>query len=219
MPGVPNEVVFARTAAGAAITWGQVRANADRVYRVQCLADRLRSFMVLQYRELQQKNINGPFILGLTVMAGVEILGKIFYSTPIPTDPNDANKEAFCRFCAKLDQRFGRTPPKAFKNAFEARWAEARPDRISVIFYRYFRNTLIHGYYGRAVFLTGQGTNDLLLRDDGCLLVHPDWLLERFIAAAEVHIAELLAAAPNSSLRRNGLNYLHGLLDEPADEA
>lgn len=218
MPGVPDDVIFARNQAGAPITWGQVRANPDRAYRVRCLADRLRSFMVAQYRELGQKNINGPFILGMTVMTGVEILGKIFYAMPAPDDPGEANKVAFCRFCAQLHQRFGRPPSKDFKDAFVARWGGEKPESVSAILYRYFRNTLVHGFYGKAVFLTGQDTDDLLLRDDGCVVVHPDWLLQRFIAAAERHVNELLVAPPQSSLRRNALNYLHELLDEPAED-
>lgn len=213
MSGVPDYVVFAHPSNGP-ITWGQVRANQDRAYRVQCLAARLRTLMVMQYRQLQEKKITGPFVIAITVMSGIEILGEIFYSTPVPPDRNDASKEAFCRFCAKVHQRFGRAPSKNFKDAFEARWNNGRPESVAAIVYKYFRNTLIHGYYGRSVFLTGGGTNDLTLCDDGCVLIHPDWLLERFIAAAEEHIDTLLMAPPQCGLRRNALNYLHDLLDE-----
>ena len=217
MPGVPDEVIFARTPEGDPITWGAMRANADSAIRVQFLAHRLNSFVIGQYRELQQKNVNGPFVLGMGVMAGVEILGKVFYAKPAPQNAGEANKMAFCRFCGQLEARFGRPPPLEFRKAFVDRWGGARPGSVAEIFYTYFRNTLVHGFYGKAVFLTGEGTNDLLLRDDGCVLVHPDWLLQRFIGAAEVHVGKLVEAAPQSRMRRNALDYLHELLDEPPE--
>lgn len=216
MPGTPNEFIFARSPDGqSVITWGQVRASADPVHRLQSLALRLRGFLIAQYAELLDKNVSGPFPVSMAVMAGIGTLGEVFYATPKPADAGAENRESFRRFCVKLDQRLGRQPPLAFRTAFAERWGVDCPQSVAVILYTYFRNSLVHGYYGRTVFVTGDGTNSLHLRDDGCVLIHPRWLLERFLEVAEEHVADVLVAPSQSSLRRNALNYVRGLLDEP----
>lgn len=146
-----------------------------------------------------------------TLSDGIGTLGEVFYATPKPADVGAENRESFRRFCVKLDQRLGRQPPLAFRTAFAERWGVDCPQSVAVILYTYFRNSLVHGYYGRTVFVTGDGTNSLHLRDDGCVLVHPRWLLERFLEVAEEHVAEVLVAPSQSSLRRNALNYVRGL--------
>jgi hypothetical protein len=72
----------------------------------------------------------------------------------------------------------------------------------------------VHGYYGKAVFVTGEQTKDVLLREDGCVLIHPDWFLQRFIKTAEQHIQQVVREEANGSLRRNALRYISILLNE-----
>ncbi len=180
---------------------------------------RIRGFLIAQYAELLDKNVSGPFPVSMAVMAGVGTLGEIFYSRPRPPDAGAENRESFRRFFVKFDQKLGRRPPLAFRNAFAERWEVECPQSVALIFYTYFRNSLVHGYYGHTVFVTGEGLNSFLLRDDGCVLVHPRWLLERLLTVAEEHVADVLKAPPQSALRRNALNYLHGLLGEQHDEA
>jgi hypothetical protein len=171
--GIPDDVAFAQRAGGGDILFGDVRNNRNAAARAEFLARRLETFFLGAYQELVDRNVSSPFSVSIMVMSGIGTLGEIFYSNPPPPDSRDRNREAFCRFCARVDQRFGRPHSIAFRKAFAQRWSTERPDSISGVLYTYFRNSLIHGYYGRGVFLTGASTQEMLVKDDGTVLIHP----------------------------------------------
>lgn len=78
---------------------------------------------------------------------------------------------------------------------------------------------MIHGYYGRAVYLTGDETSNVDFRDDGYVILNPQWFYERFSDTAEDHIEKMLKQQANGKLRKNGLKFVEKLIkSEPIDK-
>ena len=100
--GIPDEVAFAQRAGGGDIFFGDVRNNPDAAARAEFLARRLETFFLRAYQELIERNVSSPFSVSIMVMSGIGTLGEIFYSNPSPADSRDKNREAFCRFCARV---------------------------------------------------------------------------------------------------------------------
>ena len=81
-----------------------------------------------------------------------------------------------------------------------------KPNNGAEVLYTFFRNSFIHGYYGRAVFLTGDDTQEVEFRADGCVLLHPWWFYERFSNVARELLVEMFKEQQNGQLRRNALS-------------
>jgi hypothetical protein len=176
--------------------------------------------MIGQFGELTTKQVNAPFVLCALALVGVSSLGDIFYYDKIAKSNPDHNRVTFCAACDRVDERFTRTPPKKFKLAFVERWPEhERPCSASEVMYTFFRNTLLHGYWGRGVFMTGKLPEKLLLRDDGCVLLDPEWFYDRFLKSVDWHIAEMKVDNSASVVRRNAVNYVQRLVERPARSA
>lgn len=209
----PDRVIFGPGSEGAPqVTWGHLRANPDESFRLGCLARRLTTFLHDQCATLT--GIGAPVPTSTVALVGIGALAEIFYRDAIDASNKEHGRITFCKACDQLDGKFTRTPSKDFKDAFEARWKDGRPASASSVLYTYFRNSLIHGYYGEGVFLTGDETPDLKLEDDGCVLLNPDWFFDKFLKAVEWHCAEVLREQATGPLRYNALNYVRKLIGE-----
>ena len=92
-----------------------------------------------------------------------------------------------------------------------------KPNNGAQVLYTFLRNSFIHGYYRRAVFLTGDDTQDVQFRADGCVLIHPWWFYERFSTLVKKLLVAMFKEQQNGKLRRNALKYVSTLLDQPRD--
>lgn len=215
MPGAPDELIFSDSPehGAAQITWGALRANHDAQFRLLCLSKRIRGFLLDQTSRLLNEGTNAPFPLVVTTTVGIGSLAEVFYSDTVPARQDERNRIIFCCFADKIAEDFSRSLKKDFKVQFAERWGE-RPRTGSQILYTFFRNSLVHGYYGQAVFLTGDETDSIEYRADGCVLLNPEWFFTRFAAAANTHLDRALEEQENGCLRRNALGYVAGLLGE-----
>lgn len=219
MAGTPDEVVFSidPTDDTKRITWGQLRANSDSDFRLRCLKVRIEDLLLFQSGQLLKPGSYAPYPLAVLTLIGLGALGEIFCGDTVAAAASDHNKSIFCQIAKRLAQQFSRPLTKTFKEAFAERWGVDKPRDGALVLYTFFRNSFIHGYYGRAVFLTGDETPDVAFRDDGCVLLHPWWFYERFVDLTQDLLAEMLKEQPNGQLKRNALKYISNLLDEPKD--
>jgi hypothetical protein len=214
--GAPDEARFSPglKKGEEAVTWGSLRQLTNDDYRLAALSARIRSFLIEQTSAILEKKAYAPFPLTAVTLIGIGSLGEIFYADAADPHDEDRNLILFCEFCDSIDKRFPRAPNKNFKEAFASRWRVEKPRSISRILYTFFRNSFVHGYYGRSVFLTGDETPDITLRDDGCVLLQPDWFYGAFRHAAENHLVRMQKEKKDGRLRRNGLAYVRKLIDE-----
>ena len=193
MKGVPDEVVFcdALTPGEPQITYGNLRCNTDDLYRLRCLQVRIESWLIKQC-QVMQKGDSCPFPLVVTTLVGIGSLSEVFYRDRVPSDLEDRNRQLFSTFCSTLDQKLATTLKKDFKESFAERWSVEKPSTLSGLLYTFFRNSLLHGYYGRAVFITGDDTDDVDCDSLGFVRLNPYWLFERFVCSARKHTEGML---------------------------
>lgn len=67
--------------------------------------------------------------------------------------------------------------------------------------------------------MTGKLPEKLLLRDDGCVLLDPEWFYDQFLKSVDWHIAEMKVDNSASVIRRNAVNYVQRLVERPARSA
>jgi hypothetical protein len=219
MPGTPDDVIFSLDPddKDKRISWGQLRANTDQTFRLRCLQARVEDLLLLQSSQLLKPDSYAPFPLAAITLIGVGAVGEIFFADTVPASASNRNKSLFCQAAKKLAQQFSRPLSKNFKEAFSKRWGVEKPNNGAEVLYTFFRNSFIHGYYGRAVFLTGDDTQEVEFRADGCVLLHPWWFYERFSNVAMELLVEMFKEQQNGQLRRNALKYVSNLLDESVD--
>lgn len=210
---MPDNVVFCDSISGSGpqITYGELRGNQDEAFRLECLKVRIESWLIKQCDDLNTRR-SCPFPLAVTTLVGIGSLAEIFYRDSVAAESADANRMLFSKFCVTLDQRIGRTLTKRFKESFIERWSVEKPETLADLLYTFFRNSLLHGYYGRAVFITADETDDVECDEDGFVRLNPFWLYEQFKTSAMKHSADALQEESNGTLRRNALNYVERLL-------
>ena len=72
---------------------------------------------------------------------------------------------------------------KAEKELVKKNWPDKDGEKIKTLtdlFYKYYRNTMIHGYRGNGVFLSSDLKPPFIF-NDGFLIINPDWFWTRFI--------------------------------------
>jgi len=109
---------------------------------------------------------------------GVETLGEITIA-----ESSDDNGIQFKKILWKFDTNITKTLTKAEKELVKKNWPDKDGEKIKTLtelFYKYYRNTMIHGYLGKGVFLSS-GLKPPFIFNDGFLIINPDWFWTRFI--------------------------------------
>lgn len=105
---------------------------------------------------------------------------------------------------------------KAEKELVKKNWPDKDGERIKILtdlFYKYYRNTMIHCYRGKGVFLES-GLNPPFIFNDGFLIINPDWFWTRFIEVFNSTFEQLLKDKKKGSGERTRcLDYIRKLLD------
>lgn len=200
---VPDHVVFGPAGNGKDLSYGDVRAMQTQD-RVAALRRRHEAWLVDQSKALAA-SAGSPFPLAVMTCIGMEALGLIAFG------PGSKLKDPFVAVATVVDSRFTLPLSATFKANLVARWAvtldpDARPGAVGShadLLYFFFRNSMVHGFRGRGVFLTGDETSDMSVQDaDGTMTLNPWWLWARYEKAVTVTFDEIESSTASSSAKR-----------------
>jgi len=211
MKKTPDIVIFGRNALNEGIDYGYVRKIKDDNELIDLLRLRLKVFFIDQVQPLQ--NSRSAFPLTTMTCIGIETLGKIF----VPEQKDDTSYQ-FVEIIKKNHQVFGRKPNKKYHQKLIEIWSEkdlTNIDSFGKIIYRFFRNTMIHGYQAKGVFLSYEDTNSIKIDESFAFVtINPDWFWNSFKDFYEKRFAEILNAQDNNNERKNCLKYIKEFLLE-----
>jgi hypothetical protein len=207
---IPDNIVFGwKTEAREGIFYGEVRRISDENQLISLLKLRLDAYYFSQIEPLIEAKSAFPLLVMTCI--GMETLGKIF------TDEPSENGDSFVVIAKKMDQIFGRNPGKTFRESFQANWPTkdwAKIDCFGRLLFKYLRNTMVHGYQGKAVFLSYEDTESyLIFNESGYMVINPKWLWVKLTTASEQLFDEAIKGQANSPIRKNCLAYIRQLLD------
>ncbi len=195
---VPDETYFGSDENGTGVLYGMVRKETNRVRRIQLLELRLRVLLVGQIDELyaapnRPRKVYSPFPLAILTCVSIETLGRVFY---LNDKKKDEKVQSYCFVSVvnHFDKQFSRPLNKEFKALLRKRFPEEQLDAsgtLSQLLYSYFRNTFVHGYSGRGVYL--EEAEDSWVMGDGFLVVNPNWFWRRFKQVFNEHFLRLYA--------------------------
>jgi len=211
---VPNEVVFANDR-NQIITYGQVR-QFDEARRLHALRKRLDYWLLDQIDPLCRRSETGdliiysPFPLAILSCITIETLGNVFFGVPKGTE-----KQVFERAAIYLDQKLKSPMKKGFLEKLKNLWPGSglkETRSASDVLYKFFRNTMAHGYYAKSVFLTADIDPDPWRYDEGFLQLHP-WNFWKLVRERgyERMFSEILDDK-NESMRHCALVYIDVLM-------
>ena len=206
---VPDKVIFGIDGLNNSINYGFVRQITDDNELINLLRLRLRVFLIDQVQILQ--NSRSAFPLATMTCVGIETLGEIF----VKENKNDTSFQ-FVETLKKVHQMFGRKPNKKFDKKLQTIWAEKdlkNIDNFAKIVYRFFRNTMIHGYQAKGMFLSYEDTNNIEIDEEFAFLkINPDWFWNNFKIYYENQFVYVGQTQENNSERQNCLKYIKTFL-------
>ncbi|MBL0035384.1 MAG: hypothetical protein IPP26_06355 [Flavobacteriales bacterium] len=147
----------------------------------------------------------------------VETIGRIFFKST-----GDSKASQFIQALGTLDQRLGRQLTKTFRERLVELWPVQEEGQLkktqdiktrAELLYTFFRNSMVHGYRARAVYLSDQEGLDIE-EGDGHLVLNPHWLWNRFKVAYEELLNEALDESRETSSRKHCLAYIRKILSE-----
>ena len=205
---VPNQTIFGVDENEASINYGTVRQITDEDRLIRLLKLRIEVFFIGQVKPLETVS---PFPLSVMTCIGVETLGEITIA-----ESSDDNGIQFKKILEKFDTNLAKTLTKAEKELVKKNWPDKDGEKIKTLtdlFYKYYRNTMIHGYLGKGVFLSS-GLKPPFIFNDGFLIINPDWFWTRFIEVFNSTFEQLLKDKKKGSGERTRCSdYIRKLLD------
>ena len=208
---IPDDSIFGPNDLGEGITYGYVRSIKDETELIRLLKLRLGGFFIRQVQPLQ--DAHSAFPLAVMTCVGIETLGVIF----VPKKEGDSSYQ-FVETTSKMHQIFGRKPDETFLESFAAIWSEKKKSDFNSygkVLYKFFRNTMIHGYQGKGAFLSYEDTDKIEIKSEsGFMVINPDWLWNTYKAFFEKRFSDVLEAQNNNPERQNCLQYIRGFLLE-----
>ena len=205
---VPDQTIFGVDENEASINYGTVRQITDEDRLIRLLKLRIEVFFIGQVKPLETVS---PFPLSVMTCIGVERLGEITIA-----ENSDDNGIQFKKILGKFDTNLAKTLTKAEKELVKKNWPDKDGEKIKTLtdlFYKYYRNTMIHGYRGKGVFLSS-GLKPPFIFNDGFLIINPDWFWTRFIEVFNSTFEQLLKDKKKGSGERTRcLDYIRKLLD------
>lgn len=211
MKKLPDELIFGRNSKNEVVTLGQVRNITDDTELIETLKHRLITYLNNQVEPLRTHG--SAFPLAVMTCVGIETLGNIFF-----LEDNDDKSFQFVSVTKKADQIFGRKLTKKFQDKLDAIWHEKDLKKIDCygkVLYKFFRNTMIHGYQGKGVFLSYEDTATIMIDDQTSFItINPNWFWETYVEVFEKLFKEAIKGQPNNKFRINCLKYVRDYLLE-----
>jgi len=202
---VPDKTIFAGVDdRNSPIDYGFVRTVSDGNELIKLLKLRLDTFLIKQVEP-----INGAFPKTTMTCITIETLGDIFFGK------NDTQSFGFVSVAKQLHQKFSCNVGKEFKKNLKELWDGtddvSEIDTLAKLLYKFFRNTMIHGYYGRGVYLSYEDTT-WFEKKDGYLTINPNWFWDKTKDLYENFFYEALNGTDNNPKRIKCLNYIMKIL-------
>lgn len=205
---VPYQTFFGVDENGNAINYGFVREIIDEDRLIELLKQRIQVFFVGQVEPLIKVS---PFPLSIMTCIGIETLGEI----TVLASPDD-NGIQFKKILGKFNNGFSKSLTINQKDLIRKNWPEKDSEKIKSLadlFYKYYRNTMIHGYRGKGVFLSSE-LETLYTFQDGFLIINPDLFWFRFKEIFDLVFVQLIKDRKNGSRERTRcLDYIRKLLE------
>ena len=209
MNQIPDNVIFGINEANVPIDYGYVRAINDENVLITLLKLRLEVFFINQVEPLLIAQCAFP--LSTMVCVGIETLGNIFIK-----ERKDDVSFQFVEILKRLNQNFGRKPNKKFNTQLTLIWKDKdlkNIDSFGKIVYRFFRNTMIHGYQGKGMYLSWESISKIEIDDNsGFIVLNPGWFWEIFKEYFYRKFDEILKSEINNTERQNCLFYIRNYL-------
>lgn len=203
---VPDHVCFGPDGRGGDFNYGQVRALTPQL-QIEALRRRHAAWLVDQSKPLAASGAS-PFPLAVMACVGMEALGQIAYGA----GPNVRDLSyPFVHVAREMDSLFSTTLTPAFSAAFTSRWSstldpKARTASVgdtASLLYMFFRNSMIHGYRGRAVFLTADETSSVKLDEtEGTMALNPWWMWRRYEDVVKSSFDDIVNASRTPNPKR-----------------
>ncbi len=209
MAKIPDEIIFGIDNNRNAVDYGFVRNIKDDNELINLLRLRLMRFFIEQVQVLQDSK--SAFPLTTMTCIGIETLGEIF----IEKNANDTSFQ-FVEIIKKVNQTFGFKPNKKYMTKLKEIWSEkdlAKIDNFGKLTYRFFRNTMVHGYQGKGVFLSYEDTESIEIDEKSAFIkINPDWFWNSFKGYYERQFKIVEKAESNNKERRNCIDYIKNFL-------
>jgi len=136
--------------------------------RVRAFKARIDDYLISQTERLASTGPWMPFPLTVMTLVGIELLGSYKYG-----DPGNNRNRHFQRIVEDIDPTFGEKKPNP----------DGKTVPISDFIYSAFRNTYIHGFLGKWVFITHrteEAEKWIYGRNDRLVVVNIYWFWTQF---------------------------------------
>lgn len=202
---VPDKTIFGVNDRDDSIDYGFVRKENDPNELIKFLKLRLDAFLIKQIEP-----ISGEFPKTTMTCVTIETLGEIFYGRK-----KNEHSYGFVLVAKQLNQQFSSNLGKEFKQNLCDLWEGTDDvsdiDTLAKLLYKFFRNTMVHGYYGRGVYLTIENTSSFV-KDQGFLTINPNWFWNGTKKLYDKFFNEALYGEDNNPKRIKCLNYIDKIL-------
>lgn len=205
---IPGNIVFGIDQNKEGVFYKDIRLVEDEQELIQLLKLRLDAFFIGQVMPMEQ--YYSAFPLAIMACIGIETLGQIFIGL------GEKSGDSFVSMTKQIHQFFGRKPSLKFEAGFRQSWPGKDWEQIDCygkLFYVYFRNTMVHGYQGKAIFLSYEDTDSFQVNEEfGYLTINPNWIWGLTRIKYEKLFKKALGGQANSYERKQCLMYIQKLI-------
>jgi hypothetical protein len=214
---VPDAVIFANTD-GEILTYGNVRML-DGDERLRALKKRFDHWLIRQTDALIAKDeagkglINAPFPLVIMSCVALETLGCVFFDDGVKREDT---KEVFEKAAIFTDPELKGPMVKGFMQKMRLLWPNSDLKGVksaSDVIYKFFRNSMFHGYRARGAYITGEIDPKAWGYDEGYILVHPDNFWRMVRDNGYTRMFEAVFSEKNPEMGASAHKYISGLLE------
>ena len=205
---IPDHIVFGINQNKEGIFYKDIRQVKDDQELIQLLKLRLDTFFIGQVAPMEQ--YHSAFPLAIMACIGIETLGQVFIGS------GENMGDSFVNMTKQIHQFFGRRPSLKFEAGFKQSWPEKDWEQVDCygkLFYVYFRNSMVHGYQGKAIFLSYEDTENFQINEEfGYLVINPNWIWKLMEKKYEELFRKALIGQDTNRSRRQCLHYIKKLI-------
>lgn len=213
---VPDSVRFAHTDSEI-LNYGDVRKlSCDD--RLRALKKRFDYWLIRQTDALIAKDaagnglVDAPFPVVIMSCVTLETMGSVFFDDGIK---RDETKDVFERAAIFTDPKLKGPMIKGVVGKMRALWPNSDLKDVqsaSDVIYKFFRNSMFHGYRARGAYITGEINPKAWDYGDGFLLIHPDNFWKMVRDAGYTRMFEAALSGKNPDMHASAHRYVDELL-------